>query len=316
MTSPSRAVDGVVSRSTSTSSLSTRPMTFVSIWMPRAAASAASRWPRPVVSLPSEIRTIRFWAASGNSAVASRSAAPTSVAAFSGRAAQPVDLAELLGQALDERVLAERDDARLVALGHHLERLAQEREGVLAAVRADAVGQVDDEHGREPVDGQDELEARRARGRARRGASCGARAPRGAASRPCAAAPRGAARTSGAAPGSGAAARSAARSGCPSAAPPGDGARGPVAAGAATEAAPQARDARRGGRRATRRAARARTIRTIATQSSSRAPGRCSRRRRPERRTRPEPRRPPASGHGRCRASGRARRRRPGGRAR
>ena len=49
------------------------------------------------------------------------------------RAAQPVDRAELLGQPLDERVLAERDDARLVALGHHVERLAQEGERVLAA---------------------------------------------------------------------------------------------------------------------------------------------------------------------------------------
>ena len=79
-----RAVEGVVSRSTSTSSCPTRPMTRVSTWMPRAAASAASRWPRPVVSLPSEMRTIRFCAASGKSAAASRSAAPMSVAAFTG----------------------------------------------------------------------------------------------------------------------------------------------------------------------------------------------------------------------------------------
>ena len=75
------------------------------------------------------------------------------------RAAQPVDVAQLLRQPLDERVLAERDDARLVALGHHLERLAQECEGVLAAARADAVGQVDDEDGGQAIDRQHELEA-------------------------------------------------------------------------------------------------------------------------------------------------------------
>ncbi len=82
--SPRRAVDGDVSRSTRTSSVPASPVTTVSTWIPRAAASAASTWPEPVVSLPSERSTIRFWASSGNSADASRRAAPTSVAPRTG----------------------------------------------------------------------------------------------------------------------------------------------------------------------------------------------------------------------------------------
>ena len=82
--SPRRAVDGAVRRSTTTSSRPSRPVRTVSTWIPRAAASDASAWPEPVVSLPSESRTIRFWASSGNSAAASRSAAPTSVALLTG----------------------------------------------------------------------------------------------------------------------------------------------------------------------------------------------------------------------------------------
>ncbi len=82
--SPSRAVDGETSRSTSASSRPPRPTSRVSTWIPRAAARAASLCPDPVVSLPSESSTIRFWASSGNSAVASRSAAPMSVADFTG----------------------------------------------------------------------------------------------------------------------------------------------------------------------------------------------------------------------------------------
>ena len=78
--SPIRAVDGVVSRSTRTSFAAPRPIARVSIWTPRAAARAASDWPAPVVSFPSDRRTIRFWASSGKSADASRSAAPMSVA--------------------------------------------------------------------------------------------------------------------------------------------------------------------------------------------------------------------------------------------
>ena len=82
--SPSRAVEGVVSRSTTTSSASPRPICRVSIWTPRLAASAASACPDPVVSLPSLRSTIRFWASSGNSAVARRRAAPMSVADLTG----------------------------------------------------------------------------------------------------------------------------------------------------------------------------------------------------------------------------------------
>ena len=60
------------------------PIRRVSIRMSRVAASAASACPPPVVSLPSDSRTMRFWASSGNSAVASRSAAPMSVAERTG----------------------------------------------------------------------------------------------------------------------------------------------------------------------------------------------------------------------------------------
>ena len=52
--------------------------------MPRVAARAASCWPRPVVSLPSEMSTMRFCISSGNRAAASRRAPPMSVAAVTG----------------------------------------------------------------------------------------------------------------------------------------------------------------------------------------------------------------------------------------
>ena len=84
MDSPSRAVDGVVRRSMRTSSIVPGPIRRVSIWIPRSAASAASVWPPPVVSLPSDRSTIRFWASSGNRAEARRSAAPMSVADLTG----------------------------------------------------------------------------------------------------------------------------------------------------------------------------------------------------------------------------------------
>jgi hypothetical protein len=74
------------------------------------------------------------------------------------RAAQLVDRAKLLRQPLDQRVLAEGDDARLVALGHDLQRLAQERERVRTAALANAVREVHDEDGREPIDGEHELD--------------------------------------------------------------------------------------------------------------------------------------------------------------
>ena len=79
------------------------------------------------------------------------------------RRCDAVDVAQLCRQPLDERSLAERDDPCDVALGHDLEAVADERKGVLAAGLADAVRQVDDEHRREPIDGQHEPEARQAR---------------------------------------------------------------------------------------------------------------------------------------------------------
>ena len=83
--------------------------------MPRAAATAASDWPRPVVSLPSQMSTSRFWVPSGNSADASRSAPPTSVAERTGTDASRSTVVQLRGQPLDQRIRPERDDGRLVA---------------------------------------------------------------------------------------------------------------------------------------------------------------------------------------------------------
>ena len=82
--SPRFAVDGVVTRSTRTSSPPPSPIVRVSIRMSRDAARAASACPPPVVSLPSDSSTMRFWASSGNSAVARRRAAPMSVAPRTG----------------------------------------------------------------------------------------------------------------------------------------------------------------------------------------------------------------------------------------
>ncbi len=75
------------------------------------------------------------------------------------RGRDPVDLADLGRQPLHERGPAEPDDARDVALGHRLQAVAEPGEGVLAARRADRIGQVDDEDGRQPVDRQDEPDA-------------------------------------------------------------------------------------------------------------------------------------------------------------
>ena len=74
------------------------------------------------------------------------------------RRGDPVDLAELGRQPLDERALAERHDPRDVVLGHGLQAVPDERQGVLASRLADAVRQVDHEDRREPVDRQDEPE--------------------------------------------------------------------------------------------------------------------------------------------------------------
>ncbi len=84
MSSPTRAVAGEWTRWMMVSSAAPRPVTNVSICTPRAAASDASDWPRPVVSLPSVTSTMRFWVSSGNSADASRNAPPMSVALVAG----------------------------------------------------------------------------------------------------------------------------------------------------------------------------------------------------------------------------------------
>ena len=74
------------------------------------------------------------------------------------RRGDPVDLGEVARQALDQRLLAERDDAGDVAFGHLLERTAHERERVLAPGAPDRVGQVDDEHRRQAVDREHDLQ--------------------------------------------------------------------------------------------------------------------------------------------------------------
>ena len=67
--------------------------------------------PDPVVSLPSDRSTIRFWASSGKSAAARRSAAPMSVADRTGVEAIRSISAQVGREPLHERVSAERDDA-------------------------------------------------------------------------------------------------------------------------------------------------------------------------------------------------------------
>ena len=70
-----------------------------------------------------------------------------------------VDLRELRREPLHEGVAAERDDPRNVLVLLGLERLADVGERLLAALGADGVREVHDEHDREPVDRQHELEA-------------------------------------------------------------------------------------------------------------------------------------------------------------
>ena len=104
----------------STSSTSPSPIRRVSIRTPRDAASAASDWPSPVVSLPSDSRTIRFCASSGKSAAGeAQGGADVGRRRDRGRG-EPVDLGQLGRQPLDERALAERDDPRDVAVGSFL----------------------------------------------------------------------------------------------------------------------------------------------------------------------------------------------------
>ena len=157
--SPSRAVEGVVRRSTRTSSTSPSPIRRVSIRTPREAARAASDWPSPVVSLPSESRTIRFCASSGKSAAARRSAAPMSVAERTGVEASRSISVSSAGSRSTSAPLPNATIPATSPSGRSVERLAQEGERVLAARVADRIGEVDDEDRRQPVDRQDELEA-------------------------------------------------------------------------------------------------------------------------------------------------------------
>ena len=185
-----------------TSSTSPSPIRRVSIWTPRDAASAASAWPSPVVSLPSESRTIRFWASSGKSAVASRSAAPMSVADLTGVEASRSISVSSAGSRSTSAPLPNATMPATSPSGVPSRRLAQERERVLAPGVADRIGQVDDEDRRQPVDRQDQLEAGQGEDERRRAAASERRARRADGPSPSAAAPRGGARSSAAAPGS------------------------------------------------------------------------------------------------------------------
>ncbi len=69
-----------------------------------------------------------------------------------------VDAVQVGRQPLHERLLAERDDARHVAIGDDLEGLAQERQRILPTGVADRVREVDHEDGRQPVHRQDQTE--------------------------------------------------------------------------------------------------------------------------------------------------------------
>ena len=142
-----------------TSSTSPSPIRRVSIRTPREAASAASAWPSPVVSLPSDSRTIRFWASSGKSAAARRRAAPMSVADLTGVEASRSISVSSAGSRSTSASLPNATIPATSPSGRSVERLAQEGERVLAARVADRIGEVDDEDGREPVDRQDQLEA-------------------------------------------------------------------------------------------------------------------------------------------------------------
>ena len=71
---------------------------------------------------------------------------------------QPVDLAEVGWQALDERLLAEGDDARHIPVRDDIEGLPQERQRVLAAGVPDRVREVHHEHRRQAVDRQHDPE--------------------------------------------------------------------------------------------------------------------------------------------------------------
>ena len=86
-----------------TSSVAPSPIDFVSTWIAARGSERRLGLARPVVSLPSDSSTIRFWASSGNSADARRSAAPMSVADVTGAEAMRSMSRSSAGQSLDER---------------------------------------------------------------------------------------------------------------------------------------------------------------------------------------------------------------------
>ena len=74
------------------------------------------------------------------------------------RRAQPVDLPYLLWQALHEGIATECHDPGRVPGRHVCQAFPEERQGRLMTSAADRVREVDHEYGRQPVDGQHELE--------------------------------------------------------------------------------------------------------------------------------------------------------------
>jgi hypothetical protein len=78
---------------------------------------------------------------------------------FDRRRGQAIDLRQVGWESLDERIAPEGHDAGNVVIGFLGKRLAQERERIRSTGVADRVGEIDDEHGRQAIDRQHELEA-------------------------------------------------------------------------------------------------------------------------------------------------------------
>ena len=159
MSSPMCAVVGVVSRSTRTSAAPPSPMTWVWTWMPLGGGegglglTGAGR----VVAVGQEDDPLLGIVGEERGGEAHRAADVRG--ALDRHRRDRVELADLGRQALDERVLAERDDPRHVVVGHPDERSADVVEGLRPADLAHRIGQVHHEHRGQPIDRQDELEA-------------------------------------------------------------------------------------------------------------------------------------------------------------
>jgi hypothetical protein len=153
--SPTRAVAGECSRWTMTSSAAPRPTTNVSIWMPRAAASAASDWPRPVVSLPS------LTARSASGCRRGRARRPGGAPADVGRRARaptrcgrcPPARTAGVRRGLRHRRRRRPPDRRPIAIP-----APRARRPARLAAGGRRCRQVDDEDGRQPIDGRDDLQ--------------------------------------------------------------------------------------------------------------------------------------------------------------